>query len=145
MHGGTHQRETSQKMLKIAKIAKYFAHWFICRIHACLRRGSDIRGYAAIITVSHNERDGVSNHRCLCWLLNRLFRRRSQKTSNFRVTGLCEGNHWWPVESPHKGPVTRKMFPFDDVIVIYFGCIMVKFSKKKTSQLTPHSSPVETL
>ena len=37
---------------------------------------------------------------------------RSEKT--FRVTGLCEGS---PVNSPHKGPVTRKMFPFDDVII----------------------------
>ena len=27
------------------------------------------------------------------------------------------GIHWWPVNSPHKRPVTRKMFPFDDVIV----------------------------
>ena len=27
------------------------------------------------------------------------------------------GIHWWPVNSPHKGPVTRKMFPFDDVIM----------------------------
>ena len=27
------------------------------------------------------------------------------------------GIHRWPVNSPHKGPVTRKMFPFDDVIV----------------------------
>ena len=27
------------------------------------------------------------------------------------------GIHWWPVNSPHKGPVTRKMFPlFDNVI-----------------------------
>ena len=25
--------------------------------------------------------------------------------------------HRWPVDSPHKGPVTRKMFPFDDVII----------------------------
>ena len=25
--------------------------------------------------------------------------------------------HRWPVNSPHKGPVTRKMFPFDDVIM----------------------------
>ena len=25
--------------------------------------------------------------------------------------------HWWPVNSPHKGPVTRKMFSFDDVIM----------------------------
>ena len=25
--------------------------------------------------------------------------------------------HRWPVNSPHKGPVMRKMFPFDDVIM----------------------------
>ena len=25
--------------------------------------------------------------------------------------------HWWPVNSLHKWPVTRKMFPFDDVII----------------------------
>ena len=28
---------------------------------------------------------------------------------------FVSGNHRWPVDSPHKGPVTRKMFPFDDV------------------------------
>ena len=27
------------------------------------------------------------------------------------------GNHRWAVNSPRKGPVTRKMFPFDDVIM----------------------------
>ena len=26
--------------------------------------------------------------------------------------------HRWPVNSPHKGSVTRKMFPFDDVIMV---------------------------
>ena len=26
--------------------------------------------------------------------------------------------HRWPVNSPHKWPVTRKMFPFDDVIMV---------------------------
>ena len=25
----------------------------------------------------------------------------------------------WPVDSPHKGLVTRKMFPFDDVIMLF--------------------------
>ena len=31
--------------------------------------------------------------------------------------------HQSPVNSPHKGPVTRKMFPFDDVIMIlHYGC-----------------------
>ena len=28
------------------------------------------------------------------------------------------GIHQWPVNSPQKGPVTRKMFPFDDVIMV---------------------------
>ena len=40
----------------------------------------------------HNGRDGVSNHRHLDCLLNRLIRRRSKETSKLRVTGLCEGN-----------------------------------------------------
>ena len=30
---------------------------------------------------------------------------------------FVRGIHWWPVNSPHKRPVTRKMFPFDDVIM----------------------------
>ena len=29
------------------------------------------------------------------------------------------GIHQWLVISPHKWPVTRKMFPFDDVIMMY--------------------------
>ena len=39
-----------------------------------------------------NERDGVSNHQSQDCLPNRLFRRRSKKTSKLRVTGLCVGN-----------------------------------------------------
>ena len=31
---------------------------------------------------------------------------------------FVRGIHRWPVNSPHKGPVTQKMFPFDDVIMI---------------------------
>ena len=37
-------------------------------------------------------RDSVSNHQPDDYLLNRLFRRRSKKTSKLRVTGLCAGN-----------------------------------------------------
>ena len=65
----------------------------------------------------HYDQDGVSNHQPRGCILNRLFRRRSKKTSKLRVTGLCVGNSRGPVNSPHKGPVTRKMFPFDDVIM----------------------------
>ena len=31
---------------------------------------------------------------------------------------FVRGIHRWPVNSLHKGPVTRKMFPFDDVIMM---------------------------
>ena len=42
------------------------------------------------------------------------------------------GIHRRPVNSPHKGPITRKMFPFDDVIMFL-----------ENSQYTPHISPVK--
>ena len=64
----------------------------------------------------HNEGNGLSNHRRLDCLPNRLFRRRSKKASKLRVTGLCKGNPPVTVDSPHKGPVTLKMFLLDDVI-----------------------------
>ena len=65
----------------------------------------------------HNGPDSVSNHQPYDCLPNRLFRRRSKKSSKLRVTGLCAGIHRRPVNSPHKWLVTRKMFPFDDVIM----------------------------
>ena len=60
----------------------------------------------------HNGHDSVSNHQPHDCLLNHLFRRRSKKTSKLWVTGLLCGE----LNSPHKWPVTWKMFPFDDVI-----------------------------
>ena len=67
----------------------------------------------------HNERDGVPNHQPYNFLLMRLFRHRSKKTSKLRVNGLGGGIHRWALTSPHKGPVTRKMFPFDDIIMVW--------------------------
>ena len=40
----------------------------------------------------HNGQGNVSNHQPHDCLLNRLFRRRSKKTSKLRVTGFCAGN-----------------------------------------------------
>ena len=45
----------------------------------------------------------------------------------------ARGIHRWPVVSPRKGPVTRKMFPFDDVIVI--------IAYGKTTQYAMHFFP----
>ena len=44
------------------------------------------------------------------------------------------GIHRWPVNSPHKWPVTRKMFPFDDVIMFllprYINIALLGFQTK---------------
>ena len=62
----------------------------------------------------HNGHDGVSNHQPQHCLPNRLCGCRSKKTSKLRVTGLWAENS---LDPPLKWPVTRKMFPFDDVVM----------------------------
>ena len=42
-----------------------------------------------------------------------------RKHQSSALLALVRGIHRWPVNSPHKGPVTRKMFPFDDVIIMF--------------------------
>ena len=41
-----------------------------------------------------------------------------RKHQKLCVTGHVRGIQRGPVNSPHKGPVTRKMLPFDDVIML---------------------------
>ena len=67
----------------------------------------------------HNERDGVSTHRRLDCLFNRRSGadQRKYQSSASLVFAWESSSHRWPVNSPHKRPVTRKMFPFDDVIM----------------------------
>ena len=48
--------------------------------------------YTISLRWRHNECDSVSNHQPHDCLLNRLFKRRSKKTSKLRVTGLCAVN-----------------------------------------------------
>ena len=69
---------------------------------------------------SDNERDGISNHWHLNCLFDHLLRCRSKTTSKLCTTGLCEGNPPWPVDSPHKGPVMWKMFPFNTKLLTLF-------------------------
>ena len=88
-----------------------------CRLQCCLSSTRSSGIHINSLQRCHNERDSFSNHQRLNGLLNRLFRRRSKETSKLRVTGLCGGIH----RSPHKGPVTRKMFPLDDVIMYFFS------------------------
>ena len=44
-----------------------------------------------------------------------------RKHQSFASLTFLRGNHRWPVNSPHKGSVTRKIFSFDDVIMDLHG------------------------
>ena len=65
--------------------------------------------------------------------------RKHQSSSSL---AFVRGIHRWPVNSPHKRPVTRKMFQFDDVIIInhietWVGiCFRIKLRSDKTKVLT---------
>ena len=66
----------------------------------------------------HNEGDGVSNHRPHDCLLNRLFKAPIKDSIKAPASLVfARGIHRGPMNSPHKVPVTQKMFPFDDVIM----------------------------
>ena len=50
------------------------------------------------------------------------------------------GIHRWPLDSPHKGPVTLTMFPFDDIIINHgqIDCLFnksLRITTKKTAKL----------
>ena len=68
----------------------------------------------------HNDRDGVSNNQHHDFLLTQPFiqgadQRKYQSSASL---AFVWGIHWWPVNSPHERPVTRKLFQFDDVIML---------------------------
>ena len=44
------------------------------------------------------------------------------------------GNHRWPAITPHKRPVTRKMFPFDDVITHVCNTSAIHIGSNKYTQ-----------
>ena len=72
------------------------------------------------LQLRHNERIVVSNHEPHDWLLNQVFfqgvdhRNYQSSASLTSVWGIDR----WPVNSPHQGTATRKMFEFDDVFML---------------------------
>ena len=82
----------------------------------------------------HNGRDSVSNHQSHDCLLNRYSDADQWKHQSSASLAFVRGIHRWPVNSPHKWPVTRKMFPFDDVIMhlASYGHLFIIWSRKPT-------------
>ena len=62
---------------------------------------------------------------------------------------FVQGIHRWPVNSPHKGPVARKMFPFDDVIMadevpLNNSCIIMIMNIHNSSMHCDVTIPIQT-
>ena len=98
--------------LVVNKLTSYYTYYYYLYLPVCLMNGSQ-----AVRVWRHNERDGVSNHqRAIVYstVYSGADQRKHQSSASL---AFVRGFHRWPVNSPHKGPVTRKMFPFDDVIM----------------------------
>ena len=54
---------------------------------------------------------------------------------------FVRGIHRWPVNSPSKGPVTRKMFPFDDVIT--YSCCSSAYFVQVYFRLGDHTTDAD--
>ena len=50
---------------------------------------------------------------------------------------LVRGIHQGPVNSPYKWPVTRKMFPFDDVIMVIFKLNSTHHERRSNKLIQP--------
>ena len=73
----------------------------------------------------HNGGECVSNHQPHDCILNRLFRRRSKKTSKLRVTGLCAGN------SPGTGEFPAQMDSNAENVSIWWRHQVCSRNRKK--------------
>ena len=77
------------------------------------------------ITMTSYERHVVSNHLPSGCLFNILSGPASKEHQSLHYWPFVRVIHRWPVNSPHKLPVTRKKLPFHDVIVKGQKCITV--------------------
>ena len=64
----------------------------------------------------HNERRCISKHRQLDGSSSRSFRLAQRIHQSPPYRSFVKGIHRWLLDSPHKGPVTGKVFPWHGVI-----------------------------
>ena len=98
-----------------------------CHIDAekqLIKNYSFVRNMIPVIATTlqwrHDGHDSASNHQPHDCLLNRLFRRRSKKTSKLRVTGLCAGN------SPATGEFSAQMASNAENVSIWWRHYRIK-------------------
>ena len=70
------------------------------------------------------------------------YQRKHQSSASL---AFVRGIHRSPVNSPHKWPVTRKMFPFDDVMMSPFQLTNLSSASAIQAVLTPSLVRVDTM
>ena len=96
------------------------ASFLIFHLKKLSRGGLGIGHYCACLHTlpwRHNGHDGVSNHQPHDYSTVYSGRDQGKHQSSASLT-FVGGIHLWPVNSLHKWPVTRNMFPFNDVIMM---------------------------
>ena len=105
----------SQKTMKIHNSTWLDPFWgesFGPRWFSSQRANDEV--HCSTLRWRHNDHAGVSNLQPPGCLLNRLFRRKSKKTSKLRVTGLCAGN------SPGTGEFSAQMASYAENVSIWW-------------------------
>ena len=120
------QNNSARKLLKIKDQWGRFSLLFWPQVQMTVVGNTALRW-------RHNGRDGVSNHQP--HIYSDADQRKPQGSTSL---AFVWGIHRGPVNSPHKWPVTRKIFPFDDVIMMSQDSIQI-FPKYflKFLQLSP--------
>ena len=122
--------------LKITNILLQSCHPGANEINWCVDvRDAQIQGMLPL-QWRQNGRDSVSNHQPRDCLLNRLFRRRSKKTSKLRVTGLCVGN------SPGTGEFSAQTASNAENVSIWWRHHGYRVSLRKSENLDTKSREI---
>ena len=79
-----------------------------------------------IIMVSYARHD-VSNHQKLDSLINSVLRSTFAKYHISAFLALCEGNHRFPMDSPHKGHLIWKAYSCHDIIKLIKRLVHIEF------------------
>ena len=103
------------RLLSVLKIEWILKH---CIHIALILRISDPRGWILSSRWRHNGRDSVLIT-SLTIVYSTVYSDADQRQHQSSASlAFVWGIHRGPVNSPHKWPVTRKIFPFDDVIMV---------------------------
>ena len=106
------------KLIKFHEISRHF--YLISNPTTHLSHISDLSHYGDVI-ISAMESQITSVSVVCPTVCSGVDQRKHQIPSSLAIV---RGIHRSPVDSLHKGPVTRKMFPFDDVIISTEKCIV---------------------